>query len=302
MIPMNRRVLVFCLSAALILLIFKLPNVKIVIEPVILDGVGQAINGRVSLGTDEKVEVNSLGEQNECYCKSSISRNKVDAIGGWNYNEVTIKSHHVWFDSGLGQEILRVVLKNTPEKANGGKPTVGDIGAGVGQFGAWLIDQGNTSIEWNGFDGGSNVNEFCGKSVALIDRDPYLVPKVCFLDASVSVNPKDLKNDGAPFDWVMSIEVAEHIPAEYQLVFVDNLIRLSKHGIIMSWAVPGQGGHGHVNEKSNDDVVEMMRLRNMYYLPNESANIRKKVDRLPWLKNTVMVFTKYEGKDAPSQI
>ena len=28
---------------------------------------------------------------------------------------------------------------------------------------------------------------------------------------------------GAPFDWVMSIEVGEHIPAEYILTFVGNV-------------------------------------------------------------------------------
>ena len=25
----------------------------------------------------------------------------------------------------------------------------------------------------------------------------------------------------------------------------------------MSWAIPGQGGHGHVNERKNEEVVEV---------------------------------------------
>ena len=37
---------------------------------------------------------------------------------------------------------------------------------------------------------------------------------------------------GAPFDWVMSIEVGEHIPAEYMLTFVGNIyiiVRLDQY-------------------------------------------------------------------------
>ena len=35
----------------------------------------------------------------------------------------------------------RLFKNSSVHIANGSKPTVGDIGAGVGQFGAWLIDQ-----------------------------------------------------------------------------------------------------------------------------------------------------------------
>ena len=32
---------------------------------------------------------------------------------------------------------------------------------------------------------------------------------------------------------------------------------MSKIGIILSWAVPGQKGQGHVNEKSNEAVIKV---------------------------------------------
>ena len=32
---------------------------------------------------------------------------------------------------------------------------------------------------------------------------------------------------------------------------------MSKYGIIMSWAVIGQGGHGHVNNMANEDVIKV---------------------------------------------
>ena len=32
---------------------------------------------------------------------------------------------------------------------------------------------------------------------------------------------------------------------------------MSKYGIIISWAVLGQGGHGHVNTRSNEDIIQV---------------------------------------------
>ena len=46
------------------------------------------------------------------------------------------------------------------------------------------------------------------------------------------------------------MEVAEHIPQQYEQIFLDNLVRLAKEGIILSWGVPGQRGHSHINLKN----------------------------------------------------
>jgi tryptophanyl-tRNA synthetase len=44
------------------------------------------------------------------------------------------------------------------------------------------------------------------------------------------------------YDWIISLEVALHIPEKYEAVYLDNILRHAKEGIILSWAVPGQGG------------------------------------------------------------
>ena len=41
---------------------------------------------------------------------------------------------------------------------------------------------------------------------------------------------------------VMSLEVGEHIPADYEAIFLDNLARHAKEGVLLSWARPNQGG------------------------------------------------------------
>ena len=41
------------------------------------------------------------------------------------------------------------------------------------------------------------------------------------------------------YDWVISLEVAEHIPAESEAIYLDNIVRHAREGVVLSWAVPG---------------------------------------------------------------
>jgi SAM-dependent methyltransferase len=50
------------------------------------------------------------------------------------------------------------------------------------------------------------------------------------------------------FDLVMSLEVAEHLPAEHAATFVGSLASLGPI-VLFSAAIPGQGGTNHVNEQ-----------------------------------------------------
>jgi tryptophanyl-tRNA synthetase len=51
------------------------------------------------------------------------------------------------------------------------------------------------------------------------------------------------------YDWIISMEVAEHIPEKYEAVYLDNIFRHTKEGIILIWAVPGQRGLSDINNK-----------------------------------------------------
>lgn len=53
--------------------------------------------------------------------------------------------------------------------------------------------------------------------------------------------------DGA-YDLCICFEVLEHIPAEFEDVILDSLARCSDT-IVFTWAVPGQGGTHHHNER-----------------------------------------------------
>ena len=60
--------------------------------------------------------------------------------------------------------------------------------------------------------------------------------------------PQDL---GKQFDWVQSFEVGEHIPDPKSPAYVEVLTKHARKGIIMSWALPTQGGFHHINGKTS---------------------------------------------------
>jgi predicted SAM-dependent methyltransferase len=94
-----------------------------------------------------------------------------------------------------------------------------------------------------------------------------------------------------PSGTVISLEVAEHIPSEFEEIYLDNLTRLCAKTLILSWAVRGQGGDGHVNCRDNHEVIEILGQRGFKFMAEESIAAREAVkDGLFWFKNTVMVF------------
>jgi len=92
---------------------------------------------------------------------------------------------------------------------------------------------------------------------------------------------------------MLLLEVGEHIPAEFESVLIDNVSRLCRGYLVLSWAVPGQDGYGHVNCKTNKNVIEMLRLKRFVYLPTLTEDARANVDdNAPWFRNTLMIFYK----------
>ena len=93
---------------------------------------------------------------------------------------------------------------------------------------------------------------------------------------------------------MISLEVGEHLPPQFEDIFLKNLDRHNSKGIILSWAIEGQGGFGHFNEKSNDYIKQKMHTLN-YYNDLNAENTFRASAKLPHFKNTLMVFRKYLG-------
>ena len=108
---------------------------------------------------------------------------------------------------------------------------------------------------------------------------------VKFLDLSVPIY--HLKQ----YDWVISLEVAEHIPAKFEDIYIDNLVRHAKEGVILSWAKIGQGGHSHINNRDFDYVKKKMEEKSFLH-DVESSNYFQRKSSFPWFKTNINVFIK----------
>ena len=158
-------------------------------------------------------------------------------------------------------------LKNFLKKSN--SMNIVDFGCGNAFYAKELIKEG---FSCSPYDGNPNTPKITNGLADILDLS----------------NNFDL---GKKFDCVVSLEVGEHIPEEFESTYIKNLTKHSKSFIILSWAVVGQPGTEHVNCKNNDYIIQKMSEENFKYLENESLSLRDNCHMF-WFKNTIMIFEK----------
>lgn len=159
-----------------------------------------------------------------------------------------------------------------------GRSHVVEFGAGCGCYTAALLSMGQVQIV-SAFDGVSNICELTNGLVSTLDIS------------------RDVINAKPDHDWTLCMEVGEHIPAQYEDVFLDNVVAGARVGVLLSWAVPGKGGHSHVNEQSNEYIRRKMRSRGFVYDENNTIQVRTAATKKLY-KNSVMVFRRSVGDNA----
>ncbi len=100
----------------------------------------------------------------------------------------------------------------------------------------------------------------------------------------------------------MSLEVAEHIPAQFTDIYLTNIYNACMKGgiFISSWATRGQGGDGHCNELNNDEALKLITAKGFKFLQQDTEDARKNIlthqdilnGHLPWFKATTLIFKK----------
>ena len=141
-------------------------------------------------------------------------------------------------------------------------------------------------MRWLGLDGSESVEEATNGTVR-------------FADLAEGI-PVEFSRQG-PWDWAMSIEVAEHVPIDREALFVHSLIAHARLGVILSWAKPNQAGWHHVNcqperyircafaqlgFRADPDLTHTLRGT---VIPARSGTktFRRECS---WLRDTLMVF------------
>lgn len=187
---------------------------------------------------------------------------EIDEKGHWI--NATLEGHY--FDRELAFALARYLTENRQQN-------IVDLGCGPGWYVKTLREKGLTA---SGYDGNPYTPAISAETLA---------DGTCCEQLDLS-KPVEFKQK---FDTVLSLEVGEHIPDEYEQIFLDNLTKNSIHQVILSWAVEGQGGSGHVNCRNNDYVIAQMENRH-FFIDVTASNYFRKRATLPWFKNTIMVF------------
>ena len=101
-------------------------------------------------------------------------------------------------------------------------------------------------------------------------------------------------------DWALSLEVGEHIPRRYTAAFLDNLDRANRRGIVLSWAVPGQGGFHHTNELPNKQVIALVEKRGYAHDAALTRFLRGRAvgwRSCQWFRNSLLAFRRRGSGD-----
>lgn len=144
-----------------------------------------------------------------------------------------------------------------------------DLGCGPGFYVSRFKDSGYIC---DGYDGNPYTEELSGGIANVADLSKQ------FLLAR-------------EYDCVLSLEVGEHIPKDYEQIFIDNVCRPGSKYIILSWAVPGQKGSGHVNCQSNEYITSEFSRREYERCTQIETTLRQ-ASSASWFKHTIMVFKK----------
>jgi len=190
---------------------------------------------------------------------------KINERGFWENNST--EGHGV--DQGLMKGLADFFHSNSYHKV------VIDIGCGEGSYTKYLNEHG---IYCEGYDGNRYTpvitNGLC--HVADFSQEQHL----------------------GSYEWAMCLEVAEHIPAKYEDIFLDNLHRHNVDGIVISWSIPEFGGDGHVNPKPNSYVIDKFISMGYLYDENSTTILRYSCAEYPnpcwWFGHTIFVFRKGE--------
>ena len=93
-----------------------------------------------------------------------------------------------------------------------------------------------------------------------------------------------------PADAAISIEVGEHIPKKFESTFVSNIVGSARKMIVLTWAPPGQGGEGHVNNQTPEHIATQIQKSGVFKKSEDLTRSLKESATLQWIKANLQVF------------
>jgi hypothetical protein len=190
----------------------------------------------------------------------------ITETGYWTSDDINAKHVH---DSKLSDWIVNYFIEDKDKQLI-------DFGCGMGDYLKNLDKNGFTNL--HGFEGEVRQNS------------PDFIKSWDLTNPIESYENYDYLKSNAYNS--ISLEVGEHIPKQFESIFLNNITSLTTNKILLSWAIIGQGGDGHINCMNNDEVILKMNELGFKYLENDSIEARNSVSSniAPWFLKTIMIF------------
>lgn len=167
--------------------------------------------------------------------------------------------------SPSARKILSVIWSSVNPKS------VLDVGCGVG---TWLsISRELGAEKVKGLEGSDLKPEQLKIQASEFERTNLVTPPV--LDRR--------------FDLAINLEVAEHLPKDYAVKFVEYLTS-NAEVILFSAAPPAQGGEGHINEQWPSYWIELFHKKDYEVIDVIRSVIWNDKEVLPWYKQNILLF------------
>jgi 2-polyprenyl-3-methyl-5-hydroxy-6-metoxy-1,4-benzoquinol methylase len=154
-----------------------------------------------------------------------------------------------------------------------------DVGCGIGEFGHKADEY---FVEYYGVD-------------YRIPRDKLLIPAERYAEFDLT-SDVEFPFKGIRFDLAICTEVLEHIPEEHAKKAVKLLCSLADT-IVFSAAIPGQGGHNHVNEQWQSYWVNLFFENDFTPLRGLREAIWNNPDIDVWYRQNLIVFKNNRSAD-----
>lgn len=154
---------------------------------------------------------------------------------------------------------------------------VADFGCGLGNY---VRDLRNAGFQADGFDGNPATVEITEGRCSQVDLSKEL-------------------DFGMVWDWLMTFEVGEHIPKEFESTFLRNLERHVCEGLIVSWS--NMAAEFHVNLRNRSEVTKMFAA-NGFKLEVAGTRLLREAATLHWMQDNLFVFERVRWLGTPANV